>query len=59
MALVKLLIVDDDRALRDALRRALGLAGFQVVGVGGGLEALGQVADDAPDAVILDMRRRP
>jgi two-component system response regulator MprA len=52
---VRLLIVDDDRALRDALRRALNLAGYQVVGVGAGLEALGYVADQTPDAVILDI----
>jgi two-component system response regulator MprA len=52
---VRLLIVDDDRALRDALRRALNLAGYQVVGVGAGLEALGHVADQTPDAVILDI----
>jgi two-component system response regulator MprA len=55
MVRVRLLIVDDDRALRDALRRALNLAGYQVVGVGAGLEALGHVADETPDAVILDV----
>jgi DNA-binding response OmpR family regulator len=29
---LRLLIVDDDRALRDALRRALNLAGYEVLG---------------------------
>jgi two-component system response regulator MprA len=51
---MRLLIVDDDRALRDALR-ALSLAGYEVAGAGGGLDALGQVSERPPDAVILDI----
>jgi two-component system response regulator MprA len=53
---LRLLIVDDDRALRDALRRALNVAGYEVLGAGAGTEALARVAEDAPDAVILDLR---
>ncbi|HWH11641.1 MAG TPA: response regulator transcription factor [Solirubrobacteraceae bacterium] len=52
---MRLLIVDDDRALRDALRRALTLAGYEVAGAVGGWDALEQVSDRAPDAVILDI----
>ena len=52
---MKLLVVDDDRPLRDVLRRALGLAGYEVVLAGGGAEALSQVSSDAPDAVVLDV----
>jgi two-component system, OmpR family, response regulator MprA len=52
---MRLLIVDDDRALRDALRRALTLAGYEVTGAAAGGEALGQLSDRAPDAVILDI----
>ncbi len=52
---MKLLIVDDDRALRDALRRGLNLAGYEVVGAGAGLEALEQVTEQSPDALILDI----
>jgi two-component system response regulator MprA len=52
---MRLLIVDDDRALRDALRRALSLAGYEVTGAAGGGEALGQVRERTPDAVILDI----
>ena len=55
VALMKLLIVDDDRALRDALRRVLNLAGYEVVCAEGGLEALGQVSGQAPDGVVLDI----
>ena len=39
-ASVRILIVDDDRALRDALRRALTLAGYEVELAAGGQEAL-------------------
>jgi two-component system response regulator MprA len=52
---MRLLIVDDDRALRDALRRALNLAGYEVAGAAGGCEALGQVSERPPDALILDI----
>ena len=47
--------MDDDRALRDALRRALKLAGYEVRGAEAGIEALAQVAEGPPDAVILDI----
>jgi two-component system, OmpR family, response regulator MprA len=52
---MRILIVEDDRALRDALRRALVLAGYEAVLAGDGEEALGQVATAAPDAVVLDV----
>ena len=52
---MKLLVVDDDRALRDALRRALNLAGYEVVCAGAGLDALGQVTGEAPDGLVLDI----
>jgi two-component system response regulator MprA len=52
---VKVLIVDDDRALRDALRRALGLAGYDIALAEDGQEALAQAAAVAPDAMVLDV----
>ena len=52
---MKLLIVDDDRALRDALRRALSLAGYEVELAGDGEQALGRARAGAPDAVVLDV----
>jgi two-component system response regulator MprA len=52
---VRLLIVDDDRALRDALRRALELSGYEVLGAGAGIDALAQIDEGPPDAVILDI----
>jgi two-component system, OmpR family, response regulator MprA len=55
MGPVRILIVDDDRALRDALRRALVLAGYQTVSAESGLQALSQAAAAAPDALVLDI----
>jgi two-component system, OmpR family, response regulator MprA len=52
---VRVLIVDDDRALRDALRRALVLGGYETLPVASGEEALAQAATAAPDAVVLDI----
>src|SRR5213593_2326490 len=52
---VRLLVVDDDRAVRDALRRALTLAGYEVQSADGGQQALTQVATGVPDAVVLDI----
>jgi two-component system, OmpR family, response regulator MprA len=48
-------VVEDDRAVRDALRRALGLAGYEVLAAEGGQHALTQVASGDPDAVVLDV----
>jgi two-component system, OmpR family, response regulator MprA len=51
---VKVLIVDDDRALREALRRALTLAGYDTVLAADGEEALA-LAATGPDAIVLDV----
>jgi two-component system response regulator MprA len=55
MGAVRILIVDDDRALRDALRRALVLGGYETVPAESGEEALVEAASAAPDAVVLDI----
>jgi len=52
---VRLLVVDDDRALRDVLRRALTLAGYDVRLTDTGAGALAEVAAGVPDAVVLDI----
>jgi two-component system response regulator MprA len=54
-SLVKILVVDDDRAVRDALRRALTLGGYEVQAAEDGAQALDMVADALPDAVVLDL----
>jgi two-component system response regulator MprA len=52
---VRILVVDDDRVLRDALRRALTLGGYDVRLADGGYEGLAQVAESRPDAIVLDV----
>jgi two-component system response regulator MprA len=52
---VRILVVDDDRSLRDALRRALTLADYDVVLAEGGQDGLTKIATEAPDAVVLDI----
>jgi two-component system, OmpR family, response regulator MprA len=52
---MRILIVDDDRPLRDALRRALVLGGYDTVSAGDGSNALIQVSESSPDAVVLDV----
>ena len=44
---MRVLIIDDDRALRDALRRALALAGYEIDAAAGGEEALARSPDAA------------
>ena len=52
---MRLLVVDDDRGLRDVLRRALTLSGYEVRLAENGAEALSEVAGSVPDAVVLDI----
>jgi len=52
---MRLLVVDDDRALRDVLRRALTLAGYELRQADSGASALAEVAASVPDAVVLDI----
>jgi two-component system response regulator MprA len=52
---VRLLVVDDDRGLRDVLRRALTLSGYEIRLAETGAEALSEVAGAVPDAVVLDV----
>jgi two-component system, OmpR family, response regulator MprA len=49
------LVVDDDPALRDAVRRALRLEGYEVAIADGGVEALDAVRRKAFDAIVLDV----
>jgi len=51
----RLLVVDDDRDVRDSLRRALGYAGYAVTTAANGAEALSALAHTPVDLVILDV----
>jgi two-component system response regulator MprA len=52
---VRILLVEDDRAVRDALRRALTLAGYEVGEAEHGEAALEEIARSLPEAVVLDI----
>jgi two-component system response regulator MprA len=52
---VRILVVDDDRSVRDALRRALTLGGYEVDAAEDGQQALSKLAASAPDALVLDI----
>ena len=52
---MKILVVDDDRAVREALRRALTLGGYEVELADGGTQALELLVRSLPDAVVLDV----
>jgi two-component system, OmpR family, response regulator MprA len=52
---VRILVVDDDRAVREALRRTLTLARFEVRIAEDGERALEQIVQAVPDAVVLDV----
>jgi len=52
---VKILVVDDERAVRESLRRALALEGYEVDLAENGEEALERLGRAEPDAVILDV----
>ena len=48
-------MVDDDRSVRDAVRRALTLGGYDVESADDGREALARLSVASPDAVVLDV----
>ena len=51
----RILVADDDRAIREAVARALELEGYEVVTASDGVAALEAVAAHAPDAMVLDV----
>ena len=52
---MKILVVDDERAVRESLRRALELEGYDVELASDGREAVDRLDEVEPDAVILDV----
>ena len=52
---MRILVVDDDRAVRESLRRSLAFNGYTVDLAEDGVEALEAIASERPDAVVLDV----
>lgn len=51
----RVLVVEDDRAVRDAVERALRFEGYRVDTARDGAEALSTVLNDPPDVIVLDV----
>ncbi len=51
----RVLVVDDDRAVRESLRRSLEFNGYDVALAGDGAEALAGIAGISPDAIVMDV----
>jgi len=52
---LRILVVDDERAIRRYLHAALNAQGYTVFEASGGKEALNMVVADRPDLIILDL----
>src|SRR5689334_25415566 len=56
MSAMRILVVDDEPAVRESLRRALALEGYDVALAADGAEALETIEDQSqPDAILLDV----
>jgi two-component system, OmpR family, response regulator MprA len=51
----RVLVVDDDRAVRESLRRSLEFNGYAVALASDGAEALASISGSAPDVVVMDV----
>src|SRR5437667_10479223 len=56
---MRILVADDEMAVRDALGRALASEGYEVAFAGDGRETLLAVERDEPDAAVLDVMMPP
>ncbi|MGH3472583.1 MAG: response regulator transcription factor [Nocardioidaceae bacterium] len=52
---MRIMVVDDDRAVRDSLRRSLEFNGYEVALANDGVEALARINGIEPDALIVDV----
>jgi DNA-binding response OmpR family regulator len=49
------LVVEDDPQARELFRNSCTIAGYNVVAVGDGLDALNSIDADPPDVIVLDL----
>ena len=52
---MKILVVDDEQAVRESLRRSLSFNGYDVLLAPDGVEAIAIVHDENPDIMVLDV----
>lgn len=51
----RILVIDDDEAVRETVERAIGAAGYEAVSAGSGGEVHDLFMEDVPDLVLLDL----
>jgi two-component system, NtrC family, nitrogen regulation response regulator NtrX len=56
MARARILVIDDEAAIRDSLRMTLEYEGYEFIGAATGQEGLSLAERDAPDLVLLDVK---
>ena len=56
MAKPRILVVDDEAAIRDSLRMTLEYEGYEFLGAASGQEGLALVERETPDLVLLDIK---
>ncbi len=54
MIAYKILIVDDERSIRDMIKVALELVGFQCIEAASAVQAMPIIVDERPDLILLD-----
>ncbi|MDR3577998.1 MAG: response regulator [Anaerolineaceae bacterium] len=54
--MAKILIAEDERDIRDLISFTLRFAGYEVVAVGDGQEAVDVVGNEMPDLILMDVR---
>lgn len=52
---MRILVIEDDDEVRAAIRRALMLAGYEILQAQTGQEGLASAQNDVPDAIVLDL----
>jgi two-component system response regulator MprA len=52
---MRVLVIEDDTSVRDALRRALLLGGWEVIEAENGEQGLARALGDVPDVIVLDV----
>jgi DNA-binding response OmpR family regulator len=54
--MAKILVAEDERDIRDLIAFTLRFAGFEVVAVGNGAEAVEAAPQEMPDLILMDVR---
>src|SRR5260370_5581049 len=52
---MRVLVVEDDDGVRESLRRALTLGGWEVLSADGGQDGLFKARNEHPDVIVLDI----